>query len=665
MGNSLFLKSEKVKEAGAQMSLGDNPQAWAEELLSALLDRAPFLGNYQIDPHILGQEDRTGYAYGFFMVSRRGAPQVMSSGVMPGSTQDPNQGLQHVRVPFIVAQRRLKPLNVFIDPKSGKTLPLSQRRVEALLFNPTTFGVSGIDQQMAVPVMSGTPVMSQDVQNEVKVAAASICSQVGSLISLAAKEKLAAIILQDPEIRHAMHINPAFNKSAEDLLSAPTKTAADLQEELKSKLPVDALLVEKTADGYSVTSACAHAFAPVTSEYTLERQTVIPSYLRKEADINGFALRSRSLPLYNEPVQLSEVTAPGIHHVQTKLASVSKPALVFTEVRTLDGMEVPGSLIKTATGHSYQSSAIGFPVSTMPDNLAPPVWKEYPRGEGFFITKTGSVTTPIKLEFYENHPSGVYAHFTAADTKGKMKIAGPDEVDFGIIKLSAGSYAIHPKTLARFCLLGPRESFCEDVGIAEKLASARGTAMQLKLTHSGGEYSIEGGPVAAIQDRSLFVKQAQAAFLLSLTGLDPVLCKAKLAEAAIMGTTTVSGFRTLHSYENQQDLAKVAAEESIKRYFPMESDFTLVKAAAVIPDAKTVDTVLGLNFITPENLALFVSKLPMLEDALTSMCDLYLASQLGVSELPVSALDRAIKAVDAITAGLELLQLKTKETEGA
>lgn len=660
MGDSLFLKSEKMKEAGARMSLGDNPQAWAEELLSALLDRAPFLGNYQIDPHILGQEDRSGYAYGFFMVSQRSAPQVMASGMM--HTQDPSQSPgQHIRVPFVVSQRKMKPLNVFIDPTAGKLLPLSQRRVEALLFNPTTFGVSGIEQQMSAPVMSGTPVMSQDVQSQVKVG--SLCSQVGSLITDAAKEKLADVILNDAEVRHAMHNNPAFNQAAEDILSAPTKTAADLRDEIKSQLPVDAMLIEKTADGYAVTTGCTHAFDPSTTEYTLDRQAAIPGYLRKEADATGFALRARSLPIYGDAPGVAEITSSGVHHVQTKTASETAPALVFTDVQMLDGTEVAGSFIKTATGHSYQNTAVGRPVSSMVEGLAPPTWDTSPRGEGFFITKTGAVTTPVTIEFYENHPSGTYAHFTSAYDKGKMKIASPDEVDFGILKLSAGNYAIHPKTLSRFCLLGNQESFCDDVKLAEKLASAGSMSQQVKVTHSEGEFSLEGAPVAAMGDSALFVKYAQAAFLLSLTGVDPVLCKAKLAEAEVLGTTSVAAFRTVHSYADQQDMAKLAAEDSIKRYFPMEFDDTLIKAAAVIPESKTVDSVLGLNFITPENLALFVSKLPSLEEALSNMCDLYLAAQLGVSELPVSALERAIKAVDAITAGLELLQLKTKEME--
>ena len=661
MGNSLFLESTQTKEAGARMSLGDNPQAWAEELLSALLDRAPFLGNYQVDPHILGQDDRSGYAYGFFMVAPRPAPQVMASSIQPAAP--PQQQGQHLRVPFVVARRKMKPLNIFIDPVSQKALPLSQRRVEPLLFSPTTFGVSSIDQQMSAPVMSGTPVMSQDVQNQVKVA--SVCTQVGSLISVPAKEKLAEALTSDPEFRHAIQKNPAFNKAATELLSAPTKTAAELQEEIKNQLPVDALLVEKTASGFRVTTGCTHAFAPTSTDYELERQLAVPDYLRKEATEHGYALRARSLPLYSAPTQVAAVADAGVYQVQTKTAAEMKPALVFTEVQDLDGNTVSGSLVKTASGHSYQERAVGIAATTMSEGLAPPAWSDYPRGEGFFITKTGAATTPVTLDFYENHPSGVYAHFTAATTKGKMKIASPDEEDFGILKLSAGSYAIHPKTLARFCRLGPRESFCDNVGLAEKLATVGGFANQIKVTHAEGEFALEGGPVAALGSDMNFLKEAQAVFFLSLTGIDPILGKAKLAEARVVGKTTVPGFRTIHTYEDQQAFAKTAAEEQTAKFFPMGTDMTLAKAAAAISDAKTVDAVLGLNFITPENVALFVGKLPMLEDALSTMCELYMAAQIGVQELPTSALDRAIKAVDAITAGLELLRLKSKETEAA
>jgi len=110
---SLFLTSApgKEKTAAPSVTLSDDPAMWPKELISALLERAPYLGQYAIDQQTLGQDDRRGYAYGFFNVTAKGAPDLRPSDGAPNVPAAAPKGVT-LRVPFIVQRRRMKPLRI-------------------------------------------------------------------------------------------------------------------------------------------------------------------------------------------------------------------------------------------------------------------------------------------------------------------------------------------------------------------------------------------------------------------------------------------------------------------------------------------------------------------------------------------------------------------------
>lgn len=81
----------------------------------------------------------------------------------------------------------------------------------------------------------------------------------------------------------------------------------------------------------------------------------------------------------------------------------------------------------------------------------------------------------------------------------------------------------------------------------------------------------------------------------------------------------------------------------------------LMKEAAVITDPTAVDTVLSLGFINPENIMTFVSYLPSIDDTQSKLCDLLLASRVGVSDVSSSALERAVRSIEEVIEGLKVL----------
>jgi len=74
---------------------------------------------------------------------------------------------------------------------------------------------------------------------------------------------------------------------------------------------------------------------------------------------------------------------------------------------------------------------------------------------------------------------------------------------------------------------------------------------------------------------------------------------------------------------------------------------------------KTVDALLGLNFVGPENMQRFVDKIETISQARQAVGELLLASRLGldVDQMPLKT---AFQALDKIES--ELRQLRTMES---
>ena len=69
----------------------------------------------------------------------------------------------------------------------------------------------------------------------------------------------------------------------------------------------------------------------------------------------------------------------------------------------------------------------------------------------------------------------------------------------------------------------------------------------------------------------------------------------------------------------------------------------------------TVDTILSLGFINPENIRTFVGYLPQIEDVVGKLCELLIASRLGVKDLPVGALEKTIRTMEDVVEGLKTM----------
>jgi len=142
-------------------------------------------------------------------------------------------------------------------------------------------------------------------------------------------------------------------------------------------------------------------------------------------------------------------------------------------------------------------------------------------------------------------------------------------------------------------------------------------------------------------------------FLLSGLGLHLGYAAEKIAESAAWSRpVTARAGRVVKTAEEFVEEAKIA---SAKLYTGLDLRRDLSKEAAYIPDPGALDTVLSLGFINPENLATFISYLPELDKTQAALCELLVASRLGLKDIPASALEKVTKSLEEVIEGLNSL----------
>lgn len=83
---------------------------------------------------------------------------------------------------------------------------------------------------------------------------------------------------------------------------------------------------------------------------------------------------------------------------------------------------------------------------------------------------------------------------------------------------------------------------------------------------------------------------------------------------------------------------------------------TLFKEASYIDSAQTVDALLSLNFVTPDNISKFVGKIPHFKATISNLASTLLGCRLGIKELPEEACAVAMQKLIEVVDGLERLR---------
>lgn len=160
---------------------------------------------------------------------------------------------------------------------------------------------------------------------------------------------------------------------------------------------------------------------------------------------------------------------------------------------------------------------------------------------------------------------------------------------------------------------------------------------------------------------------ADGMFWLAATGLPQNISMPLLEKAAHTGEVVrLFGLRQLSSREEWlPETAKEAHADMIELSKHIPEKHNLIKEAAAISMDKeasamigtaTVDSILALNFLNPENVVTFAEHIPQLRESAEKLAELVLATQLGLQSVPKTAAVRSMFALESVIEGLLALK---------
>jgi hypothetical protein len=269
-------------------------------------------------------------------------------------------------------------------------------------------------------------------------------------------------------------------------------------------------------------------------------------------------------------------------------------------------------------------------------------------GTVVFVANSGVATVPVTIKSLDIRADGVILHGLTAMNKSITLI--PSNVSRVIQKVDDNTYLI--PTHLKVVYLGPKlVSVASDPADYVKVASS-----SMEIISDGSAFAFRGHPcLRKLGADTTFLNRRDALFLSASLGLSVPFAEKVLEEAAeSREPVRVFGIRPIVT--EAEKLASVRAEV-IELAKPIARVKTLLlKEAAALPDEDTVDKVLALNFITPENASIFHRNLPGFVMTASKLAELLIGIRIGLKDVPEIVVQRAMSALQGVIEALSQLR---------
>jgi len=681
----LFLHTSKpsfeptavTKAASAQ--LDEDPENWPREILTELFRAAPETSDYTPKVEMLKVDDEQGFGLGVIVVENTTDSALAAARTAPQ--------VRRILVPIVIKNHMLMPLDL-IMMRNGKMLPLTPHGLRSSLFRPETFemttedwGDTSLYNQFYPPGRSDNDFgagISQGIGGGTQGAVTFIQGPGMKLSSAGRFSMLQSVLptILQPDITklasEAQGIDLTNNDvllRALQLLASVEKTARDRASDLLdvalSTAPVHAAQVsyDDAKEMYVVKRASRTAYRGPVSEYMTRSQVLkfAGAEVVAKVDTDGATTISPD-PVVTTEVDLDAskwhaVHKPGIYKVKT-VHGKEMTGWVIPDLIDLDGTNVPMCVFTNGAAAMVQGAVIGAHVASAVDLPAGPA-----KGTGcFYAAGQGGVqaTVPVLVQGATEEQAGGKSFLVTSITGEESKV----RLVPGLNKIVVSKGEIMMPSTAKFLPLSDENmvALVDSTDMITKTA-ADATVRAIRLYAADDEgVSLEFvnlPKLASVTAKRLSTDDA--AFVLALAGASPKLAHNKIAQAQL-DTVMVPGLLDVSLASDLIESTRKIASSRSHEVTALRQN--LVKEAASLPDTMTVDAVLSLGFINSENVRMFVSNTPYLEKCLSKICELVLASRLGLSEIPEFAAARAARALDETVQGLKALALRDA-SEGA
>lgn len=260
------------------------------------------------------------------------------------------------------------------------------------------------------------------------------------------------------------------------------------------------------------------------------------------------------------------------------------------------------------------------------------------------------------------------------NVEGIVKLKDTSKSDLGPLMGPKDNYIVSAKMffvrMPRLCAVSENP---EDF---KKMALGHLDMSPVKLAMSNGRYILRGGKIpsystspSSMENADSIVKKAsfdynslsrhEAEFLLASWGLPMDKTSAALDDVKSRINLEIHHL----NFPPVRGAQKTASQNKLKAYahslrVPMGE---LLKIAANLEDAQSVDAILSLGFVNDENINRFAAAKTMLWETSNMLSKMLLSSRLGMDDIPEEATRTALSHLQKVIDGLSRLKMKGEQ----
>jgi len=647
MTKPLFLPaSVEIEKTAYASKLDQEPSEWPTGILKEAYKQLPYLHRYEADVELDRVDPARGYAVGKLLVY----PARMKK--QAASTQD-----RLVSFPVIVREKELAPLDVYSHKDSMH--PEDEESLHEVLFRPDLFEGHATPGQFSPVGLSSQldpPDMMKSRGGGMKTASVGLWKAASPTFQSADVEDFKKDLRDNAPLRQAFLTTPSLKAALEDLVMHKEASATGIDARRREALVPTAIQIVEHGIGYAVKTASHEAFAPEVQQITrFEAQDLLSE------DSFKLLQESGSLTLCVDPLIKTAASASTPQYAQrmgiysTYSGAEEVEGMVVPHLIDVDGKSLGMGLFTGSGRHSMQEKIAGVFKRdvTIPESE--------PHGPGVFVYQEGPMAFALEPIEITNRTYVQDGAEKVAQYHGKRMSYGTPVVLTvvpGLLKVASVGNEIAIPDSFRFLPLQGKQSGVsvhpEDVSLFEIRKTAGASSVQ--LLSDGSCFSLRGSN-ADILGVELCGKD-DTAFALAALGVAGNQAEVFLKKASERGSVTIPQTRRVYPEEEGKERIRVLLEEKLPNVDHLRVDLT--KEASVIVDRETVDSILSLRFVTPENVSVYVNYLPELEKVSSKLAELLVASRLGMDDVKESAAKNAMTQVNSVVRGLEALQSRTQ-----
>lgn len=698
----LFIQPHvEFEKTAAEVDLPEDPNAWPKEILDELYKQVPYISDFH--PHVVMDRVDSERRYGMGHINISNQSQTALG-------TDPNMmaavGVRTVRIPVIIRDGKLSPFDLLVNDQS-KVIPLTESRLRQAIFRPQAFDVtsqtpgdqsmigqlyppqreagglnrgltlpagdmgkmgSALEQYLMKEAGCGDEKKSDGAMLKDRLRKEHELNQGGKKTASILKEILPTINKDDldgfwEKVSSDRGLQAQFRKNAQAssfLLGLLAQYEPLTGEKIASALPgyikPSVVQIARHEGSYKVKTASHAYWKPF--EQRIDRRELVQRFGEKVAlaadEAGAVTLAEDADAEAPDPqVEGDLVTEPGVYKVTTTDGQ-ELIGFVIPNLYDTDGTQLPLSLFTNGSQATVQSEIHGQEAG---EGANLPTGPAQGMGAFFAATPAGlQATVPMSLSgSYEGEGepttfSGETFDGRPVEVSIQPNIQEPVGMEDGKLLLPMHWQWSPMDQAADVALVGSEDTFG-----GPDLTEPEEKEAMVYIRASNHEFSFEGPAVEKLATAEKnFLDVDGAMFLLAGLGVEQGYGTEKLAHALTTARPEpVKVARALTpASEVNKEVIKTASEK-LASYPVLRKN--LIKEASVIADPMAVDTVLSLGFINPENMMTFVSYLPQIDEAQMKMCEVLLATRLGLQNVPESAIERAVRSTEEVIEGLRII----------